>query len=150
MPLMNKLSVLLIGLFLMIAGSSFSQILNPAHFSYSVVKKGKDTYEVHIKTTLDTKWHIYSVTNPEGGADATTIKISNAQTVGKVKEVGKMVKNYSKEFKVDQMYYEGAVDFVQLVKIKPGIKEISGTIEYMVCNDSRCLPPKSVDFKVKI
>ena len=133
-----------------LVSSSFSQILNPVKFNYSAVKKGKDTYEVHIKTNLDPKWHIYSVSNPEGGADATTIKLTEGKAVGPVKEVGKMVTEYSKEFKVDQKYYDKSVEFVQLVKLKPGSKSITGTIEYMVCNDVRCLPPKEVPFTVKL
>jgi DsbC/DsbD-like thiol-disulfide interchange protein len=130
--------------------SSFAQILNPVKFTYTTVKKGKDTYELHIKTDLDPKWHIYSVKNPEGGADATSIKLTAGKVVGNIKEVGKMVTEYSKEFKVDQKYFERSVEFVQLVKLKPGSKKIEGTIEYMVCNDVRCLPPKQVEFKIKI
>ena len=145
---MKKILLLCLTAFLI--NTSFCQILNPVKLDYSVVKKGTNTYEVHIKTTLEPKWHIYSVKNPEGGADATTIKLTDGQTVGTVKEVGKMISVYSPEFKVDQKYYEKSVDFVQIVKLKPGSKKISGTIEYMVCNDVRCLPPKQVDFKIKI
>jgi hypothetical protein len=145
---MKKVLFLLLTSF--IVNSSFSQILNPVKFDYSVVKKGKDTYEVHIKTTLDPKWHIYSVKNPDGGADATTIKLTSGTPIGAVKEIGTLKAYYDKNFKVDQKYFESKVDFVQVVKLKPGIKLITGTIEYMVCNDSRCLPPKEVEFKIKI
>jgi len=145
---MKKLLFILLTAFFI--SSSFAQILNPVRFNYSVVKKGKDTYEVHIKTNLDTRWHIFSVKNPDGGSDPTTIKLTDGKPVGAIKEVGKMITEYSKEFKVDQKYFEGSVEFVQLVKLKPGSKKIAGTIEYMVCNDSRCLPPKLVEFKIKI
>ena len=70
--------------------TSFGQILNPVSFTYSTVKKGIDQYEVHIKTTVDPKWHIYSVNNPEGGALATDMVFTNALKIGKVKEVGKV------------------------------------------------------------
>lgn len=145
---MKKLLFILLTVFFV--NSTFAQILNPVRFNYTVVKKGKDTYEVHIKTDLDPKWHIYSVKNPEGGADATTITFTDGKPVGSIKEIGKMVTEYSKEFKVDQKYYDKSVDFVQLVKLKRGSKKIAGTIEYMVCNDVRCLPPKQIEFKIKI
>jgi hypothetical protein len=145
---MKKVVLILFAAFLV--SSSFAQILNPVKFNYSVVKKGKDTYEVHIKTILDPKWHIYSVNNPEGGAEATEVKVKEGTAIGKTKEIGTMKTVYEKEFKVDQKFYETTVDFIQVVKVKPGTKNISGSISYMVCNDSRCLPPKEVEFKIKI
>src|SRR5690625_5389688 len=34
----------------------------------------------------------------------------------------------------------------QIVKIAPGLKKLSGYVEYMTCDDSRCLPPMPADF----
>jgi len=130
--------------------ASQAQILNPVTFNYSVVKKGTDLYEVHVKAMLEPKWHIYSVNNPGGGALATAIKINDGKVVGAVKEKGKMKTAFEKEFGVNQKYFEGNVDFVQMVKLKPGNKKISGTVNYMVCNDRQCLPPKEVEFKIKM
>lgn len=130
--------------------ASHAQILNPVTFNYSVVKKGADLYEVHVKAMLEPKWHIYSVNNPDGGALATEIKINEGKTVGAIKEKGKMKTAFEKEFGVNQKYFESTVDFVQMVKLKPGNKKISGTVNYMVCNDRQCLPPKEVEFKIKM
>jgi thiol:disulfide interchange protein DsbD len=99
---------------------------------------------------IEPKWHIYSVKNPDGGAQATEIKINDGKIVGAVKENGKLKTAFEKEFNVNQKYFESSVDFVQLVKLKPGNKKITGTINYMVCNDRQCLPPKEVEFKIKM
>lgn len=144
---MKKIIFTLLVIFTAHAG--FSQILNPIKFSYSAVKKGKNQYEVRIKTVLDPKWHIYSVFNPEGGAEPTVVKITGSR-LGKTKEVGKLTTVYDKEFGVNQKYYESAVDFVQLVKTTPGTKKLTGSIEYMVCNDRQCLPPKELAFEIKL
>ncbi|HEY8688709.1 MAG TPA: protein-disulfide reductase DsbD domain-containing protein [Chitinophagaceae bacterium] len=144
---MKKIIFTLITLFFLSA--SYAQILNPVTFNYSVVKKGNDLYEVHVKAMIEPKWHIYSVKNPDGGAQATEIKINDAKAVGAIKENGKMKTMFEKEFNVDQKYFESSVDFVQLVKLKKGDK-ITGTINYMVCNDRQCLPPKEVEFKIKM
>lgn len=130
--------------------SSFGQILNPVKFSYSTVKKGSNQYEVHIKTLVDPKWHIYSIYNPDGGAQATALTFTNAKEVGKPKEAGKMKTIFENEFKVNQKYFEQNVDFIQTVKVEPGTKKVSGTIEYMVCNDKQCLPPKTVAFDIAL
>ena len=131
-------------------GGANAQILNPVSFNYSVVKKGTDLYEVHVKAMIEPKWHIYSVTNPDGGAQPTEIKINDGKVVGTVKEIGKMKTIFEKEFGVNQKFYESTVNFVQLVKLKPGNKKITGTVNYMVCNDRQCLPPKEVEFKIKM
>ena len=145
---MKNLIFTLAGLFFL--NASFAQILNPAKFSYSAIKKGSNLYEVRIKTMLEPKWHIYSVKNPVGGAEPTAIKLKDGNTVGAVKEKGKLKTVYDKEFQVTQNYYESTVDFVQLVKVKPGSKIITGNIVYMVCNDKQCLPPKDVAFNINL
>jgi thiol:disulfide interchange protein DsbD len=134
--------------FTLIITLSFGQILNPVKFNYSAVKKGNNQYEVHIKTRVDPKWHIYSIYNPDGGAQATTVNFTNAKSIGKAREAGKMQTNFEKEFKVDQKYFETSVDFIQTVKVAPGTRKVIGTLEYMVCNDRQCLPPKTVAFEI--
>ena len=141
--------ILFLFIMLVTVSTSFAQILNPVKFQYSAVKKGNGIYEVHIKTKVDPHWHIYSVHNPEGGAQATSVKIKHAETVGKIKEVGKLISIQDNAFNVNQKFFENSVEFVQTVKVKSS-KEIEGTLEYMVCNDHQCLPPKEVEFKVKL
>lgn len=133
-----------------IATASPAQILNPVRFDYAAVKKGNNLYELHIKSMIEPKWHLYSVSNPEGGAQATVVKIKDVNTVGALKEKGKLKSGFNKEFGVNEKYFENSVDFVQLVKLTPGSRKIVGTIEYMVCNDRQCLPPKEVEFKIKL
>ena len=145
---MKKVLFSLLSVFIYIAANA--QILNPVRFDYSVVKKGNNLYEVHIRSVIEPKWHLYSVKNPEGGAQATVVKINDVNTVGSLVERGKMKTGYSKEFGVNEKYFENGVDFVQVVKLNPGTKKIQGTIEYMVCNDRQCLPPKEVEFKIKL
>ncbi len=127
---------------------SFGQIFNPVKFTYTSINKGNNQYEVHIKTAVDPKWHIYSISNPEGGALPTEMVFTNAVKIGKAKEIGKVTTIFEKEFNVNQKFYEDKVDFVQLVKLLPGNKKISGTIEYMACNDRQCLPPKKTSFEI--
>jgi hypothetical protein len=145
---MKKLIFILLSAF--IINTSFGQILNPVKFSYSTVKKSNNQYVVHIKTSVDPKWHIYSIYNPDGGAQATALIFKNAKSVGKTKEAGKMKTIFEKEFKVNQKYFEQNVDFIQTVTVEPGTKKVSGTIEYMVCNDRQCLPPKTVAFDIAL
>lgn len=129
---------------------SFAQILNPVSFAYSSIKKGNNQYEIHISTSVNPKWHIYSVSNPDGGALPTSLSFTNASKIGNAKEIGKMKTTFEKEFNVNQKFYEDKVEFVQVVKLLPGNKKISGTIEYMACNDRQCLPPKKTSFEIPL
>ena len=48
-------------------------------------------------------------------------------------------------------YFEKTVDFVQLVKVKGNVKtNLSGKVEFMVCDEEKCLPPSEVEVKVNI
>lgn len=70
---------------------------------------------------------------------------------GKTKEVGKIVSKYEEMFEVTVKYFEGKVDFVQIVKLKVDVKtNMSGSVEFMACNNEQCLPPKTVLFNVAL
>jgi len=136
--------------FVLAAFVSNAQILNPVKFSYTAKKTTAGQYELHIKAMIDPKWHLYSTENPAGGADATVINFTAVDKVGKLKEKGAMKTIFEKAFGVNQKYFETAVEFVQVVKAKPGTKKVQGSVEYMVCNDKQCLPPKEIAFEISL
>jgi hypothetical protein len=142
---------LYIALLLLVAGfAGQAQILNPVKFTYTAKKTGANEYEVRIKAAIDNSWHMYSAYNPEAGAGPTLVTFSGIEKVGLLKEVGKIKTIYDKNFKTNQKYFENTVDFVQVVKVKAGAKKVEGAIEYIVCNDKKCLPPKEVPFEIKL
>jgi DsbC/DsbD-like thiol-disulfide interchange protein len=71
---------------------------------------------------------------------------------GAVKEVGKLEKVFDKNFETNVLSYSDKVQWIQTVKLKKtGAKtNVSGTIEYMVCDDSHCLPPVRKSFDLKL
>jgi len=137
----------------MIAAMAFAQ-QNPVGWSYEAKKKTADTYEVIITAEVEKPWHIYSQNTGKGGPIPTTITFKANPLIsknGKAKELGKLEKNYDENFKTDVLYYSDKVQFVQTVKVKGGVKtNVSGTIEYMVCDDSKCLPPAKKSFDLKL
>lgn len=129
-----------------------AQILKPVHWSYSAKKIGADQYILHMTAQVDEGWHIYAQDAGEGPVP-TSFKFEGnpgAQFTGKVREVGKMKKEFDKNFNSVLKFYENKVDFVQYVKVKPGTSAVKGTLEYMVCDNRQCLPPKDVDFEIKL
>jgi thiol:disulfide interchange protein DsbD len=129
-----------------------AQILNPVHWSYSAREIGKGQYILHLTARIDPGWHVYAQDAGEGPVP-TSFKFdkkAGTEYTGKVHEVGKLQKSYDKNFKSVLKYYENKVDFEQFVKVKPGTQSVSGTLEYMVCDNHQCLPPKDVDFQIRL
>jgi len=48
-------------------------------------------------------------------------------------------------------YFEKTVTFQQKIKLKSAkTASIKGKLEYMTCNDMKCLPPEDLDFSVPL
>lgn len=145
---------LLFFLLLVLAQLAFAQIKDPVKWSFTSKKVNATTYEVHLTATIEQNWHLYSQTTPDGGPVPTSISFSKnllAVPNGEAKEIGKMEKHFEELFGVDVIQYSNKVDFVQMVTVKPGVKtSVTGTIEYMTCNDHECLPPKKQSFSIAL
>ena len=130
-----------------------AQIENPVKWSFTAKKVNATTYEVHATATIDAGWHVYAQEAGEGPVP-TTFKFTKnplAAANGKVEEVGKLHKSFDKNFNSELKYYENTVDFVQKVTVKgKAATKVKGSVEYMVCDDHQCLPPKEVEFAVSV
>jgi hypothetical protein len=126
----------------------------PVRWKFSAKRIADKTYEIHLTARMDQPWHIYSQSTPPGGPAATRIEFTNNPLVtisGSVKENGKLKTKNEKAFGVEVNYYEEAVDFVQLVKIKSnGKTSVTGYIQYMVGNDEKSLPLTTASFNVAL
>lgn len=132
----------------------FSQVKQPAKWSFNAKKINTTTYEIHLTANLEEGWHIYSQTTPDGGPVATKIKFASNPLIavqGATTEVGKPEKKHEAIFGVDVKQFSNKVDFVQVVKLKGKVKtNITGSVDYMTCNDRECLPPSNQKFSIAI
>ena len=133
---------------------AMAQQKDPVQWSFTSVKKSDKVYEVTFTATIEKPWHIYSQSTPKGGPVPTKIVYKNnplAKTTGAAKENGTLKTKHEEVFGVDVKYFDNKVSFTQNITLKSAVKtNIAGTIEYMVCNDSECLPPKKVSFDLKL
>lgn len=127
---------------------------HPVNWSFSSKKVGDKLYEVHLTAEVEEPWHIYSQFSPPGGALPTSITINKNPLVllqGGIKEHGKLNKKFEEVFGMEVKYFEGSVTFIQLVRLRATVKtNLSGNLEFMVCNDRECLPPKTVPFSIPL
>ena len=141
-------------LFTVITITGTAQIKDPVSWTFEAKKKTADTYEVVLSATIQGKWHIYSQKTGKGGPIPTKVSFKAnplLNITGAVKEIGKVEKVYDEIFQTNVSYLSNSVQYVQTVKLKGKAKtNITGTIEYMVCDDSQCLPPAKKSFDIKL
>ena len=128
---------------------------SPVTWTFTSKKLTDNTYEIKMTATMEKGWHLYSQEQPEDAvAGPTTFTITNnplIELVGKIKENGKMQKFHDKELDISANQYSEKVEFVQTIKIKGKVKtSFNGSVEYQTCDDKKCLPPKTVNFKVAL
>jgi hypothetical protein len=120
-------------------------------FTSKKIKEGE--YEVNMTAVIAEGWHLYSQTTGKGPVPTTFKFTKNAllKFDGKVKENGKLISVKDKVWDNTQKYYGGTVTFTQKVKLKGKIKtNVSGEVEFMVCDDTQCLPPTTQKFNIAL
>ena len=141
-------------LVLMISAVSFAQSNTQVKWTYSAKKIADKTYEVHAIATVNGNWHIYSQNVGVDGPIPTKFTFTKNPLLtidGTPKELGKMIKKNEEVWGGEVHYYENKVEFVQTVKVKGSAKtNVAGKVEYMVCNDEKCLPPAENTFSVAV
>ncbi|HJP63250.1 MAG TPA: protein-disulfide reductase DsbD N-terminal domain-containing protein [Mucilaginibacter sp.] len=138
---------------LVISIGAFAQIEKPVQWSYAAKKISSTEAVVFLRATIQPGWHIYSQNVKDGGPIKTSFTFTPSKEytlVGKTAEP-KPVTKYEEAFKMNVSYFENSVTFQQKIKLKsPGVKAVKGQLEFMVCNDHKCLPPEDVDFDIAL
>lgn len=128
---------------------------NPVSWTFLAKKIGDKTYEVELKAAIAPGWHLYAQSQPIDAIAIPTEILLNANPLfvmkGKLKEVGKLEKYTDKTLGVTAHQYSGTVSFVQTIELKAKVKTaLTGTIEYQVCDDEKCLPPQKTPFSISL
>jgi hypothetical protein len=149
---MIKMKIILLFLVILIGHAVHAQ--DPVSWEYASKNIGGERYEISITAMISGKWHLYSQFTPEGGPLPTKILFANnpmLEIEGGVKEDGRLQEKLEEVFDMKVKYFEGMVVFRQIVKLKRKINtKVAGTIEYMVCDDTQCLPPKKLNFSIDL
>jgi thiol:disulfide interchange protein DsbD len=130
--------------------SGYSQVLDPVKWHFSSRKSGNNIHTLTFEATIEKGWHMYGLNIPEGGPVATSFNFSGttgAEFLGPVKPTVKPEVQFDNTFEMDLELFDGKIRFTREVKIADQAQtEIEGYVEFMVCDDARCLPPKEVEF----
>ena len=128
-----------------------SGLLDPVKWSFEHEKLEEDTYVLKMIATVDPGWYIYSQNIDEGGPIPTSFIFTEGdhyQLIGETKEEGKgRVEGFDQIFEMNVIKFKKKVTFSQKVRLMDDSNPVSGSLEYMTCDDERCLPPQFVDFE---
>lgn len=150
--MMKRNYTLVLVLFLLFYSNPlFSQILDPVSWEFAYNKTGEMQYELVFTATIENSWHLYSQDIPDGGPIPTSFSINesdNFELVGNVEEISEPEEKYDSSFDMNLKLFSDKAVFIQKVKlISDEPVTISGSVEFMSCDDQRCLPPKDEEFE---
>ncbi|MFH6998877.1 cytochrome c biogenesis protein CcdA [Flavobacterium sp. FlaQc-57] len=145
---------IIITLLLLVSFSMFGQMYNPVKWTTSVEKISDREYILKAEAAIQSGWHLYGQYIEEGGPSATAFSFKNSkknfEIIGKTTE-GKGHEVVDKIFNMKIKYFEDKALFTQKIKFNSDqITNIAAEVEFMVCDDSNCLPPSSEELSFKI
>jgi len=130
---------------------------DPVKWSLSVKGPGDlvtgTKLSAELKATIDAPWHLYATDQPKGGPFATVIKVRETSPFkidGIITSSKPTVKD-DPNFIVDgkplqtRFFAETAVFTIPLISTADaGSAQVAIDVRFQVCNDTTCLPPKTV------
>ncbi|WP_374948456.1 protein-disulfide reductase DsbD N-terminal domain-containing protein [Mucilaginibacter sp.] len=148
---MKKLFLVITALIVTVA--AHAQVESHVRWSYVAKKTSATEATVFLKASVDNGWHIYSQNVKDGGPVKTTFTFTPSKdymAIGKTIEP-KPISKFEKVFGMNVGYFENSVIFQQKFKLKSAkAKTVAGKLEFMTCNDQKCLPPDEVTFSVPL
>ena len=142
--------------FLLGSQMSFAQILEPVKWETSFNKISDSDYELIFTAEIDDEWNVYSQFTGDGGPVPTAIyydSIKGAELIGDAEEFGHRKEGPDPLFEgTNVIKFLGDEAFVikQKIKVTDISEPIIGAVEFMTCDDTRCLPPTFVDFVITL
>ncbi|RYD82738.1 MAG: hypothetical protein EOP53_02875 [Sphingobacteriales bacterium] len=147
---MRKIAAIL--MFTLISMPLWSQSKKDISWETKAVKTAPNEYDIIFTATLTDGWHVYSQFIEQGGPIPTTFTYTkgNYSLVGKTEEKGHAEKIFDPNFEMNLIFFSGKADFVQHIKLSGPTETVSGSFEFMICNDKMCLPPENIPFTVPV
>ena len=138
-----------------------SQIYDPVDWSFSKQKISENTYELTFVADIEQGWAIYSndIYNNDIDCDVEICPLpvsfefdkdndlESYYLIGGIKEVDEN-KSVSQDpiFLMEVTKFTKKATFKQVIELKSENVNVSGYLTFMVCDDTKCLPPTDVEF----
>lgn len=138
------------GFFIVFFTTIFSNIFGqknaPVSWTFSLSKVSESEYDITATAKMNPSWVIYSQYTDDSGPIPTFFLVEGKEV--KFEEKSKVVKEFDEMFDVDVMKFKETAVFTSRIK-KTDKSNVSGSVEYMTCDGTKCLPPVEVAFDLK-
>ena len=119
----------------------------------SVEPLGGDAYRIVLEAAIPAGHHMYDMGPYEGGPTATTIVLTPGEGVqldGPVEQLTKAHTYYDELFGMQIGTLSGKPRFAQKVHLATAKGTVTAQLEWMICNDSSCMPPDDTELTIEI
>ncbi len=119
----------------------------------SVEPLGGDAYRIVLEASVPAGFHMYDLGPYEGGPNPTTILLTPGEGVrldGKVEQLSKSHTYYDDLFEMQIGTLSGKPRFAQKVRLSAPKGIVTAQLEWMICNDSSCMPPDETELTIEI
>jgi thiol:disulfide interchange protein DsbD len=149
---MKNLIITLCGL-LVFSLTTNAQVLEPVKWETSVEKISDTEYDLISTAAVDDGWHLYSQSVPDDGPIPTTF-IYKATTDYELSGTTQEEEGHTVDDPVFLMkikFFEDKAEFRQRIKVlNQELSIVEGEVEFMACNDEKCLAPEYIDLRFDI
>lgn len=147
-------SFLLLLIFISSMTSAFAQIHNPVKWSHEYKQVSDTEFDLIHKAVIQDGWAIYSqYLESDDGPVRTSFdydKGSHFALKGENEEAGNRKEAFDELFDMNVIKFRKKAVFTQRITVSDFSKPISGYLEFMTCDATKCLPPDQIDFEFKI
>jgi len=134
----------------LISNTFWSNAQNHVNWEFSYDKLSSS---VLIKGTIDEGWHLYSQKTPANSGPIpvtiTFLKNKGLKLIGNCEEKLDPHDIFDENFDSKVYLFENSCLSCQKIRLK-NLYKLNGSVNYMVCDKSRCLPPIEVPFTIII
>lgn len=138
---------------LLLINGATSQIYDPVTWTFGYEKKGDASYEIIFTAEIEKGSHIYTMDIPEGGPIPTSFSFNGPVDYtleGKTFEATQPEELMDEAFGFKIKSFSDRAEFRQKVNSPNPSFTVSGTVNFMSCNNTTCSPPKDVEFSVTV
>jgi len=147
-------TIISVFLLFILVTSANGQVLKPVQWNFSVEALGNNEYDLVFVASIDDKWHLYAQDIPEGGPIPTSFNFTDSENYELLEETRELSESYEvhdQSFDMRLKLYSNEAVFKQKIKVLTDAPfSVDGYVEFMSCDDERCLPPDEEEFNFTI
>jgi thiol:disulfide interchange protein DsbD len=150
-PLYMK-KILFFTMVFLTSGFVFGQ-MNPVRWTYEAKKVMDNEYDLVFTAHIENGWYVYSqYLESDDGPVRTSFNFEEnaaVELIGQNVEEGHKYEGFDELFYMNIIKFSGEPTFTQRVKIASPAT-LTGYLEFMTCDNEKCLPPREVDFSFEL